>query len=456
MQFRHLILWFVPENIQLDPDKARRARQLILFILLSPFFFIPNVLKWNRLDQPVLAVSMTIVMGVTLCGPFLFRFFRSLDLLGVWVFLPLGIHFTLLPYRTGGIFSDALTWNIVYPTFAAVFLGFRHMALWFVLVSLQLLFFSWVYFSGHPLPPFSPPPDQAFQIEIANLLGPFFTLMVAVFCAELSIRRGFSDQQTALVRQRQAVGELESSQARMAELTETLQADIRDTERETEYLVSSVFREMGASIEENAARARRSSELLAELKSLFDRVEGLMSRLRDTTESSRKAGEETAQVVGTIDDIAFQTNLLALNAAIEAARAGAAGAGFSVVAGEVRNLAGRSAAAARKTDELVRRNTEKIREGHERLVETSEAFQAVSETVAQAVAHMGEIVTASNQQAEGIRRVEEALHRVDARLKKHGRLPEGTADAHPTTPRSGVWDIAAFPARPSGSENFGI
>jgi methyl-accepting chemotaxis protein len=132
--------------------------------------------------------------------------------------------------------------------------------------------------------------------------------------------------------------------------------------------------------------------------------------------------------VGTIDDIAFQTNLLALNASIEAARAGEAGAGFSVVAGEVRNLAGRSAAAARKTDELVRRNTEKIQEGHERLVETSDAFQAVSETVAQAVANMGEIVTASTAQAEGIRRVEETLHRVDDRLKKHGRLPEPAAN----------------------------
>ncbi|MFW6241002.1 MAG: methyl-accepting chemotaxis protein [Thermodesulfobacteriota bacterium] len=410
MQFRHLVLWFIPENIQLDPDKLRRARQLIPFILVSPLFFIPNALKWNRLDQPVLAVSMSIVMVLAFCGPFLFRFFRSLDLLGLWVFLPLGIHFTLLPYYTGGLFSDALTWNIAYPTFAAIFLGFRHMALWFVLVLL------------------------------ANLLGPFFALMVAVFCAELSIRRGFSVQREALVQQREAVAELESSQARMAELTETLQADIRDSEKETEHLVTSVLREMGASFEENAARARRSSELLAELKSLFDRVEGSMSRLRDTTESSRKAGEETAQVVGTIDDIAFQTNLLALNASIEAARAGAAGAGFSVVAGEVRNLAGRSAEAARKTDELVRRNTEKIREGHARLVETSEAFQAVSETVAQAAANMGEIVSASNAQAEGIRRVEATLRRLDDRLKKHGRPPE---------PEEGI------PSRPSPALGMG-
>ncbi|MFP4390655.1 MAG: methyl-accepting chemotaxis protein [Desulfococcaceae bacterium] len=440
MQFRHLVLWFIPENIQLDPDKLRRARQLIPFILVSPLFFIPNALKWNRLDQPVLAVSMSIVMVLAFCGPFLFRFFRSLDLLGLWVFLPLGIHFTLLPYYTGGLFSDALTWNIAYPTFAAIFLGFRHMALWFVLVLLQLLFFSWLHFSGHPLPHFSPPPDQAFQVEIANLLGPFFALMVAVFCAELSIRRGFSVQREALVQQREAVAELESSQARMAELTETLQADIRDSEKETEHLVTSVLREMGASFEENAARARRSSELLAELKSLFDRVEGSMSRLRDTTESSRKAGEETAQVVGTIDDIAFQTNLLALNASIEAARAGAAGAGFSVVAGEVRNLAGRSAEAARKTDELVRRNTEKIREGHARLVETSEAFQAVSETVAQAAANMGEIVSASNAQAEGIRLVEATLRRLDDRLKKHGRPPE---------PEEGI------PSRPSPALGMG-
>jgi hypothetical protein len=428
MQFQQLILWFVPENIQADLDKAPRARQLVLFLLASPVFFVPNVMKWSRMDQPVLAGSMAIVMGLTLCGPFLFRFFRSLDLLGLWVFLPLGVHFTLLPYYTGGLFSDALTWNVVFPTFAAIFLGFRHMVLWCFLVSLQLLFFSWLHFSGHPLPTFSPPPGQAFQVEIANLLGPFFTLMVAVFCAELSIRRGFSAQQAALFQQREAVAEMESSRTRMAELTEALQADIRETEKETEHLVSSVFREMGASIEENAARARRSSELLAQLQSLFDRVEGLMTRLRDTTESSRKAGEETAQVVGTIDDIAFQTNLLALNASIEAARAGEAGAGFSVVAGEVRNLAGRSAAAARKTDELVRRNTEKIQEGHERLVETSDAFQAVSETVAQAVANMGEIVTASTAQAEGIRRVEETLHRVDDRLKKHGRLPEPAAN----------------------------
>jgi methyl-accepting chemotaxis protein len=122
-----------------------------------------------------------------------------------------------------------------------------------------------------------------------------------------------------------------------------------------------------------------------------------------------KASEETQKVVKTIDEIAFQTNLLALNAAVEAARAGEAGAGFAVVAEEVRNLALRSADAAKNTAELIEGTVKKVKQGSELVNTTSDAFSEVAASAAKVAELVAEIAAASGEQAQGIEQVNMAV-----------------------------------------------
>jgi len=127
-----------------------------------------------------------------------------------------------------------------------------------------------------------------------------------------------------------------------------------------------------------------------------------MIRLTEAIERISKASEETSRIIKTIDEIAFQTNLLALNAAVEAARAGEAGAGFGVVADEVRNLAMRSAEAARNTAALIEGTEGSIKDGARQIRTTNASFARVTEISSKVGELVGKIASASGEQALGI------------------------------------------------------
>ena len=141
-------------------------------------------------------------------------------------------------------------------------------------------------------------------------------------------------------------------------------------------------------------------------------VEG-MTRLSSAVEKIKASSEVTAKIVKTIDEIAFQTNLLALNAAVEAARAGDAGKGFAVVAEEVRDLAMRSAEAARNTSELIEVSVQNAEEGVALNQEVVAQLGEIDSGVARAREVMGEIALASEQQKRGVEEINTALERMD-------------------------------------------
>ena len=130
-----------------------------------------------------------------------------------------------------------------------------------------------------------------------------------------------------------------------------------------------------------------------------------------------------------IDDIAFQTNLLALNAAVEAARAGRHGKGFAVVAEEVRNLASRSAKAARTTAELIENSNKKVETGLTVVEQTAKALTDIVTHVAQAAKLVGEIAVASDEQARGIAQVSEGIGQIDRVTQQNTANAEETAAA---------------------------
>ena len=173
--------------------------------------------------------------------------------------------------------------------------------------------------------------------------------------------------------------------------------------------VSSSLQEMASMSRQNATNAQEARGLADSARHSADKGTTSMHRLSQAIDQIKQASDETAKIVKTIDDIAFQTNLLALNAAVEAARAGDAGKGFAVVAEEVRNLAMRSAEAARTTAALISGAVQKAEDGvtlnHEVLANLEEIVtqvHRVSEV-------MGEIAGASDQQSQGVEQLTQAV-----------------------------------------------
>ncbi len=191
-----------------------------------------------------------------------------------------------------------------------------------------------------------------------------------------------------------------------------------------------------ASLEELTAQVHRNADAAVEADRLTDEAttagrDGvkLMSQMTEAMDDISHSSEEIAKIIKVIDDIAFQTNLLALNAAVEAARAGKHGKGFAVVAEEVRNLAGRSAKAARETASLIKGSLEKVQVGTRISGETAEALENISNRVEQASDLVRGITAASRQQASGIKEVGTGLSAVDSVTRVNAANAEEIASA---------------------------
>ncbi|MBI9082127.1 MAG: HAMP domain-containing protein [Desulfobacterales bacterium] len=183
--------------------------------------------------------------------------------------------------------------------------------------------------------------------------------------------------------------------------------------------------ETGASLEElasmthqNAENASSAEDLMKEILTVVKNADATMVALIRSMADIHLASDKTSKIVKTIDAIAFQTNLLALNAAVEAARAGEAGAGFSVVAEEVRSLAIRAAAAAKETSDMIAETVKRVGEG-ERMVETA---NVVFSEVSRKSIHAGELVdniaVASREQARGVTQINEAISQIDQGIQQ--------------------------------------
>ncbi len=192
---------------------------------------------------------------------------------------------------------------------------------------------------------------------------------------------------------------------------------------------SSSLEEIAAMTQQNAENAARADRLMKDADRTIAEANKAMERLTASMEETAKASRETQKIVKTIDEIAFQTNLLALNAAVEAARAGEAGAGFAVVAGEVRHLAIRAAEAARNTAELIEGTVNRINEGTEWVGKTNSAFAEVGKSASQVAGLVGDIASASQDQAGGIKQVNKAVAEMDKVVQQNAANAEENASA---------------------------
>ncbi len=192
---------------------------------------------------------------------------------------------------------------------------------------------------------------------------------------------------------------------------------------------SSSLEEMASMTRQNADNAQQANSLMQEAAGIVAGGKTAMEQVEGTIGEIKGSSDETAKIIKVIDEIAFQTNLLALNAAVEAARAGEAGKGFAVVAEEVRNLAMRSAEAAKNTTSLIQRSQESSARGVDVANQAAQAMEEIAASASKVGALIGEISAASQEQAQGIDQVNTAVAQMDKVTQQNAANAEETASA---------------------------
>lgn len=235
--------------------------------------------------------------------------------------------------------------------------------------------------------------DGEYQ-KVVNAFGSAFTALNSAF--------GAINEQVDQVKQ--TVGQMSEASRSLATNSQIASSSVDE--------VSASAEETDAQVKANAESAANANKLVLAASDVAVNGKEIITEMVNAMEGISASSQDIAKIIKVIDEIAFQTNLLALNAAVEAARAGQHGRGFAVVAQEVRNLAGRSAKAARETSDLIEDSASRVNSGVKIANQTSESFERIANDIEQVKGLVEEINTASEEQARGVAQINIAIGEV--------------------------------------------
>jgi methyl-accepting chemotaxis protein len=233
----------------------------------------------------------------------------------------------------------------------------------------------------------------------------------------------------AMVRQiRSSTDNISTASSEIATGNQDLSARTEQTASNLQQAASSM-EQLTGTVKQSADSARQANQLASSAAEVAARGGQVVSEVVTTMNEINASSKKIADIIGVIDGIAFQTNILALNAAVEAARAGEQGRGFAVVAGEVRNLAQRSAQAAREIKGLIGASVEKVESGSKLVADAGHTMQEIVGSVQRVTDIIGEITAAASEQSDGIGQVNSAVTQLDQMTQQNAALVEESAAA---------------------------
>jgi methyl-accepting chemotaxis protein len=266
--------------------------------------------------------------------------------------------------------------------------------------------------------------EVTFRIILSGIVGLLIVSSLGVFLIfsiDRPIRKVIEGLTGGIEQVSSASGQISQASQHVAQGTSEQASGIEE--------VSSSLEEIASITKQNSDNAQQAKVVMNEASQIIKKVQYHMSQMGQAISEITALSEETSKIIKTIDEIAFQTNLLALNAAVEAARAGEAGAGFSVVANEVRNLAMKASEAAKNTGHLIENTIKAVKKGNELTQSTQDAFK---ENIDIAVKHtriIDEIAAASQEQAQGIEQVATAVVQMNQVTQANAASAEESASA---------------------------
>ncbi|OJA06305.1 methyl-accepting chemotaxis protein [Halomonas sp. QHL1] len=258
------------------------------------------------------------------------------------------------------------------------------------------------------------PLPEAGKNEIGRLFGAMGTMQQNLTNIVGRVREGSNEIH-------HGTREIASGNADLSSRTEQQAASIQQTAASME--------EMTATVKQNADNARQASTLAADASTTAERGGEVVAQVVQTMHGISTSSKKVADITSVIDSIAFQTNILALNASVEAARAGEQGRGFAVVAGEVRNLASRSADAAKEIKTLIDASVTQIQQGSTLVEQAGTTMSDVVTAVRRVTDIMDEISAASQEQSDGIEQVSQAVGQMDQVTQQNAALVQQASAA---------------------------
>ncbi len=473
--------WFVPENMKENIISHTRSRIMAGIGVVFSVIMLSNASRGFMMGDPLLGIVVGLSGFLLLGTSFVLKYSGSVKLAGNLFVLIYGFVLVIASFRDGGAVSLIQYNFVVMITIGYLLCGIRNGLFWGVIAIAVVSIFEMMKSSG-----FQFPPTQQ-EDTFLNLFVVLFVMLILAMVYEISNSSNLknlaeekdqSERTANLIREllesvklvmtavakgdlsqlisvetegeleelkqsvNQAINMLGQTVAQVSGAAQDIDTGTNQVSNASQSLasgtteqaasleeISSSMSEVGSRSRTNTENANQAAQLSSQALQIADRGNKQMEEMLSSMDEINSSSANISKIIKVIDEIAFQTNLLALNAAVEAARAGKYGKGFAVVAEEVRNLAARSAEAAKNTTELIENSAKEVDSGVNNAGKTAEILNEISDSITKVNDLVGEIASASQEQTSGTDEINTALSQVNNVVQQNSSISEEAASA---------------------------